>query len=392
MFIPFFYHLRDRGLPVSLTEFLTLLEALDRGLAGASLTRFYGIARAILIKRVEDFDRYDAAFVEFFEDRPFQLSDKPQAFEDELLDWLEEARWLRELDEDQLQAIDALDLDELREQFQERLEQQDERHDGGSHWVGTGGTSPFGHGGDNPAGLRIGGPGRRGRAIQVATKRRFQNLRSDQVLDTRQIGVALRKLRRLRRKGRSLELDLDATIEATANNAGDIDLVFRPPRQNQLNLLLLADVGGSMTPHTRRTSQLFSAAHKAQHFKHFKAYYFHNCIYDTLYTDMNRRVGEPTQEVLAQLDRQWRVVIIGDAAMAPSELMQPGGIIDYFAYNDEPGIAWLRRIRDALPHSVWLNPDKPRWWNVYTVRQIQSLFPMYPLTLEGIRDAVEEIR
>ena len=392
MFIPFFFHLRDRGLPVSITEFLTLLEALEAGLANASLTHFYGVARAILVKRVEDFDRYDAAFAEFFEDRPFRDPDKSAAIEEELLEWLEEARWLRELDEDKLQALDALDLEELREQFEERLQEQDERHDGGDHWVGTGGTSPFGHGGDNPAGLRIGGPGRRGRAIQVATKRRFKNLRSDQVLDTRQIGVALRKLRRLSRKGRAQELDLEATIDATAKNAGDIDLVFRPPRENQVKLLLLADVGGSMTAHSQRTSQLFSAAHKAHHFKHFKSYYFHNCIYETLYTDIARRKGEPTEEVLAQLDRSWRVVIVGDAAMAPSELMRPGGCIDYYHFNDEAGITWLKRIQEELPHSAWLNPDKPRWWNVYTVQQIKQIFPMHPLTVEGIRDAVEEIR
>ena len=392
MFINFFYHLRDRGIPVSPTEFFALLEALDQGLHAASLERFYVIARAVLVKKVEHFDLYDAAFYEFFKDRPFTHPGQRDELTDQLLSWLEEARFLEDIPPERLAALEAMDLDELRQLFEERLAEQDERHDGGSHWVGTGGTSPFGNSGQHPSGIRVGGKGRRGSALQVASKRRFRNLRTDLVLDTRQIGVALKKLRRLTRDGRADQLDLEATIDATAKNAGDIELVFRAPRKNEVKLLLLADVGGSMNPHTELTSRLFSAAHKAHHFKAFKAYYFHNCPYETLYSDMARRKGESTLQVLANLDRTWRCFIVGDAAMAPPELTQPGGCINYFHYNDEAGITWLQRIREALPRTAWLNPDNPRWWGSYTTQLIGQLFPMYPLTLDGLNDAVEEVR
>ncbi len=392
MFVEFFFHLRKRGIPVSPTEFLTLVEALEKGLAAASLTRFYTLARSILVKRVEHFDLYDAAFAEFFEDRPFTHPDRRAEITDELLDWLKEARFLRELTEEQIAHLESLDLDELRRQFEERLAEQDERHDGGSHWVGTGGTSPFGHSGKHPSGVRIGGPGGNRTAMQIAQKRRFKNLRTDQVLDTRQIAVALRKLRRLTRDGRAEELDLDATIDKTAKNAGFIDLVFRAPRENQVKLLLLADVGGSMTPHSQRTSKLFSAAHKAHHFKNFEAFYFHNCPYETLYTNISRRKGKPTREVLANLDKTWRCIVVGDAAMAPPELMQSGGSINYFHFNDDAGITWLRRLKEAVPRTAWLNPDKPRWWGSYTTKVIGELFPMFPLTIDGIEEAIDEIR
>ncbi len=392
MFIDFFYHLRDRGIPVSPTEFLALIEALEKGLAAASLSRFYALARSILVKRVEHYDLYDAAFAEFFRDRPFTAPDKRAEITDDLLDWLEEAKFVRQLTEEQLAALEELDLDELREQFEQRLAEQDERHDGGDTWVGTGGTSPFGHSGHHPTGVRVGGEGMRGSAMQIATKRRFRNLRTDRVLDTRQISVALRKLRRLTRTGRDEELDLEATIDATARNAGDIEMVFRPPRENQVKLLLLADVGGSMTPHSELVSRLLSAASNAHHFKDFRIYYFHNCPYETLYTDIARRKGEPTREVLDQLDRTWRCFIVGDAAMAPPELMQPGGSVNYFHYNDDAGITWLHRIRDTIERTAWLNPDKPRWWQSFTTHKIGDLFPMYPLTLDGLDDAIAEVR
>lgn len=392
MFIEFFYHLRKRGIPVSPTEFMALLDALEQGLHGASLERFYVMARAILVKRVEHFDLYDAAFFEFFEDRPFATEAFREGLDDELMDWLESAQFLDHLTKEQLAALEELELDELRELFEERLAEQTERHDGGSHWIGTGGTSPFGNSGRHPSGIRVGGRGRRGTALQVASRRRYQNLRTDRVLDTRQIGMALRKLRRLTRDGRADELDLDATIDETARNAGDIELVFRPPRKNEVKLLLLADVGGSMNPHTELTSRLFSAAHKAHHFKAFKAYYFHNCPYETLYTDMSRQKGEPTLEVLANLDRQWRCFIVGDAAMAPPELTQPGGSIHYYHHNEVAGITWLRRFRETMPRIAWLNPDKPRWWGGYTTRKIGEIFPMFPLTVDGLDRAIAEVR
>ncbi len=392
MFVDFFYHLRKRGIPVSPTEFLTLLEALEEGLAASSLTRFYALARAVLVKRVEHFDLYDAAFQEFFDDRPFTHPQAAEGLTDDLLDWLEEARFFRELTQEQIDALERLDLDELREQFEERLAEQDERHDGGSHWIGTGGTSPFGHSGHHPSGIRVGGKSKHGSAMQIASKRRFKNLRTDLVLDTRQIGVALRKLRRLGRGEGPEELDLDATIDETARNAGHIEMVFRPPRKNQVKLLLLADVGGSMNPHSELTSRLFSAAHRANHFKAFEAYYFHNCPYETLYSDMARRKGKPTAEVLANLDRSWRCFIVGDAAMAPPELTQPGGSIHYYHHNEVAGITWLRRFRETMPRIAWLNPDKPRWWGGYTTRKIGEIFPMFPLTVDGLDRAIAEVR
>ncbi len=392
MFVEFFFHLRKRGIPVSPTEFLTLLEALEQGLAQSSLSKFYSLARSVLVKRVENFDRYDAAFAEFFDDRPFELPGDDAEITDALLEWLDNAKFLRDLSDEQLEALDKLDLEELREQFEQRLDEQDERHDGGDHWVGTGGTSPFGHSGKHPSGIRVGGTGQNRSAMQIASERRFQNLRTDRVLDTRQISVALRKLRRLTRDGRPEELDLEATIDATARNCGDIEMVFRPPRKNQVKLLLLADVGGSMTPHSELVSRLLSAAHDAHHFKAFKRYYFHNCPYETLYTDISRREGEATSDILANLDRRWRCLIVGDAAMAPPELMQPGGCIDYFHYNEEPGLTWLDRIDDAVGDVAWLNPDKPRWWQSFTTKKIGRKFPMFPLTLEGLDEAIDELR
>lgn len=392
MFIDFFFMLRRAGVPVSTTEFLALCQGLKQGLAHTSLHGFYVLARATLIKRVEHFDLYDQAFAAYFKDRPFQPEHLSSELHDDLLAWLEEAKEFPALSPEEIERLERWDLDTLREQFEERLAEQDERHDGGNRWIGTGGTSPFGHSGNNPAGIRVGGASKNRSAVQVATERRFRNLRTDLVLDTRQISLALRKLRDLAREGRADELDLDATIEATGKNAGDIEMVFRAPRHNRLKLLLLMDVGGSMTPHTHLTSLLFSAANRAHHFQAFEAYYFHNCFYETLYTDMERRQGKPTAEVLAAVDDSWRCVVVGDAAMAPTELTSPGGAIDYYHFNEESGWTWLKRLADRVPRTAWINPDDPRWWGSYTTRQIGQLFEMFPLTLEGLDDAIATIR
>ena len=392
MFIEFFYYLRDRGLPVGVTEFLTLIEALEKGLARQSLTHFYTVARSILVKRPEDFDRYDRAFASFFRDVEVDPEMKAEVT-DELLSWLEENPLPPpEVSQEELDAMQRHDLDELREQFEERLQEQDERHDGGDHWVGTGGTSPFGHSGENPQGVRVGGQGRNKSAVQVAGERRFQNLRKDITLDVRDISQALRRLRELTRDGKRDELDIDATIDQTARNGGDIELVFQPPRENNVKLLLLMDVGGSMDPYARLTSRLFSAAHQVSHFKAFQTYYFHNCPYERLYDDMARREAEPTERVLGNLDRTWRCIIVGDAAMAPSELMHEGGAINYFHQNDTAGIDYLRKLDDKVLETVWLNPHNPKWWGGWTQRKIQELFPMFPLTMSGLEDAVATLR
>lgn len=394
MFIEFFYHLRERGLEVSTTEYLALLEALEQGLVGESLERFYVVGRSVLVKRVEHYDVWDQAFAEFFEDRPFTI-EAIDPLTEELLEWLDDPRALRELTGEERAMLERMELDELRRQFAERLREQTERHDGGSHWIGTGGTSPFGHGGEHPSGIRVGGQEGAGRrsAVQIATARRFRNLRSDLKLDVRQIGLALRKLRALTREGRADELDIDETIAATARNAGDLELRWRPPRANQVKLLLLMDVGGSMTPYTRLCSRLFSAAHQATHFKHFKSYYFHNCPYESVYEDMSRRQGVETREVLDMVDATWRCIVVGDAAMAPGELMYAGGSIDLYHMNQRSGWWWLQQLAERVPRTVWLNPDPVRYWEAtFTTRKIRELFEMYPLTLDGLEEAVTRLR
>lgn len=396
MFIEFFYLLRARGVPVATQELLDLLHALSKGLDQQNLERFYVLGRSVLVKRVEHYDLWDQVFSEFFKDRPFSFD--LDALTEEVMDWLKDPREMRELTDEEREALEALRRDELLKQLQNRLETQKERHDGGSHWIGTGGTSPFGHSGENPAGVRIGesGPGKKnggGGAVAVAQARNFRNLRRDIKLDVRSIGVALRNLKLLTRDGRADELDLDGTIEATGKNAGDLEIVMRAPRKNKVKLLLLMDVGGSMTPYSRLCSRLFTAAHQASHFKQFKSYYFHNCPYGVLYEDMSQRQYTETREVFAQLDQSWKCVVVGDAAMAPDELMYSGGSIDLYHLNQRSGLSWLEELKELVPSTVWLNPDPLNYWEVtYTVRRIREIFDMYPLTLEGLDDAVARLK
>ena len=301
MFGGFLHTLRGSGLGVTLTEWLTLIRALAEGHIRADLAHFYHLARAILVKSEHQYDLYDRAFAAYFRgiENLFEI-------DEELLRWLENPELPRSLSPEELAALRALDFDELRETFRERLEEQKERHDGGDRWIGTGGTSPFGHGGQNPAGIRIGGPGGGRSAVQVAEERRFRNLRSDRVLDTRQIGMALRRLRRLGKDGPEI-LDLDATIDKSARDGGEIDLVFGPERKNRIKLLLLIDVGGSMDPHAELCERLFSAAHAAQHFQSFETRLFHNCPYEkTLHGHVpspGRTHGRGAQEDRPQLGR-----------------------------------------------------------------------------------------
>ncbi|MEM7482143.1 MAG: VWA domain-containing protein [Acidobacteriota bacterium] len=383
MFTDFFYFLRACGLKVSLTEWLALMRALVEGHGRANLNTFYSLARALLVKRETDFDLWDRAFASFFRgvENTFEI-------DDELLRWLENAE-LPNLDA----ALPAgMDLEDLRRLFEERRAEQTERHDGGSRWIGTGGVSLFGHGGRNPAGVRVGGPGGGRSAVQVAGERRFRNLRGDRLLDTRQIGLALRRLRRLGQEPGPDELDLDGTVDASARNGGEIDLVFAPPRRNRVQLLLLMDVGGSMDPHTELCERLFSAAHSAQHFKRFEVRFFHNCVYEKLYTDMAHGRGERTADRLRELDEHWSVVFVGDAWMAPWELTRVGGALDYYHHNEDSGLTWLQRIRRRCPDSVWLNPEPPQVWKAPTIHWIRQVFPMFELTLEGLGEAVDVLR
>jgi uncharacterized protein with von Willebrand factor type A (vWA) domain len=386
MFVDFFYHLRDFGLKVSSTEWLALMQALCEGHARADLNTFYHLARCLLIKREADYDTYDRAFAAFFAG----IEATPDVSE-ELLEWLDKPILPDISDEDRGQ-LRAFDLDELVARFRELLEEQQERHDGGSRWIGTGGTSPFGHGGEHPTGMRVGGAGGGRSAVQVADSRRYRNLRSDRILDTRQIGIALRRLKRLDKDEGPEELDLDGTIDHSARNGGEIELVFGPPRRNRIKLLLLMDVGGSMDPYTQLCERLFSAAHAANHFKKFEYRFFHNCVYQRLYTDMHYLQGDPTGEVLKNLDHTWSAIFVGDALMAPSELTHSGGAISFGSRNSITGLQWLERIRQRVPNSIWLNPEPRRGWNEPTIRLIRRVFPMYELTIDGLTEAVDVLR
>lgn len=386
MFTNFFFFLRAHGLRVTITEWLTLIEALSRGFSRADLSVFYYLARCVLVKRETDFDTYDRAFATFFMDIEHQFD-----INDELLQWLANPVLPNISDADRAK-LEALDLETLREQFLERLKEQDERHDGGNKWIGTGGTSPFGHGGAHPSGIRVGGAGGGRSAVQVAESRRFRNLRSDRVLDTRQIGMALRRLRKLNKDDGPEELDLDLTIDASARNGGEIDLVFAPPKRNKIKLYLMIDVGGSMDPHTMLCERLFSAAHAANHFKKFESRYFHNCPYGKLYTDISRWHGEATADVLKNLDHTWSVVFVGDAWMNPYELTRPGGALDYYHHNNDTGLCWLQRFRERCPNSIWLNPEPQHIWNAPTTHLIRQVFPMFELTLDGLTEAIDVLR
>jgi len=388
VFVDFFYELRNRGLKVGLNEWLALMEALGLGLHRSSLTGFYNVARSILARSEADFDAFDQAFSSFFKGIEIESADLTK----ELLDWLENpASWVEDLDPEMLRRIEEMDLDELRRLFEERLKEQDARHDGGNRWVGTGGTSPFGWGGRRRGGVRVAGRGMWGSAMQVAGARLYREYRKDVVLDVRQIQVALRKLRELTREGAREELDVDATIDQTCRNAGELELVWRARRKNAVKVLLLMDVGGSMNPHARLVSRLFTAASKSNHFKDFQYYYFHNCVYDTLYE--TARFSDPISlgDLLGATTKDYKLVLVGDARMHPVELFRPGGAIHYWEWNPRPGIDSLSELAHHFRRSVWLNPTMPSLWGHITVKAVRSLFTMFPLTLEGLEDAVQAL-
>mgnify|MGYP002619637838 CR=1 FL=1 len=382
----FFAALRHAGLKVSLHEHLSLLEALTAGHGDCSLDRFYALARSLYVKRESDYDLYDRVFAAHF--KGVELN-RPLA--DELLSWLEDVQ-KRGLRPEDLAGLDPLTLDELLRKFEERLREQKERHDGGSHWIGTGGTSPFGQGGAHPTGIRVGNQGGGRSAMQVALERRFRNLRHDVVLDTRQFAVALRRLRRLADNHGADSLDVDKSIDKSAREGGEIELVFGPERGNRIKLLLLVDVGGSMDPHAQMCEELFSAAHASTHFKAFRMYAFHNCIYERLYTNMATGEGENTEDVLRTLDQDWCVLLVGDAWMHPFELTQVGGAITLSHQNRRSGLEWLQALRARCPRSVWLNPEPPRIWESTSARLVRSVFPMTPLSVDGLERAVDMLR
>jgi uncharacterized protein with von Willebrand factor type A (vWA) domain len=385
MFTSFFYALKRRKVPVSITEWMTLMEALSEGLI-KNLDEFYYLARAILVKSEAYFDEYDIAFQEYFKgiEAPADLHDK-------LMEWLSDGKSLEDIMKLEGDDFDMWDLEELMREFEKRLAEQTEQHDGGNHWIGRGGTSPFGHSGRHPAGVRVGGESKGRGAIQVASERRFRNYRHDLVLDVRQIKVALRALRQLNRIGPEDELDLEETIDATAKNAGDIEMRWMRSRKNAVKLLLLMDSGGSMEPFAHVCNQLFSAAHSSSHFKDLRYYYFHNCVYENVYQDIEQQEEISTEHLLHTLEPDYKVVLVGDARMATTELTHRYGAIYYYHRNETPGGVWLKRIADRFTHCIWLNPEPPRYWSHPTVEMIGKLFPMYELTLDGLGEGVRRL-
>jgi uncharacterized protein with von Willebrand factor type A (vWA) domain len=385
MFTHFFYLLKKRKVPVSVTEWMTLMEALTKGCI-TNLDDFYYLARATLVKSEAYYDQYDVAFQEYFKGL-----EPPAEIREQILDWLKNPINQIAITEEMQALLDTMDLHQLLEEFEKRLREQTGQHDGGGYWIGRGGTSPFGHSGYNPAGIRIGGESGAKRALQVAQERRFKNYRHDLTLDVRQIKMALKDLRQLSRIGPLDELDIEGTIDATAKNAGDIELLWQRSRQNAVKVLLLMDVGGSMEPYAQLCNRLFSAAHSASHFKDFQYFYFHNCIYDRLYTDIERSTAVDTTYILHTLEPDYKVVLVGDARMAISELTDRYGAISYYELNETAGIIWLKRLAEHFSHCIWLNPVKEYYWNHPTVITIGKIFPMFELTLDGLDQSVKKL-
>jgi uncharacterized protein with von Willebrand factor type A (vWA) domain len=386
IFLSFFFRLRERKVPVTITEWMALVEGLVMGLHGSSLIGFYSLARALLVKDEKYFDEFDRVFAEYF-----QGIENVAIIEEDVWRWLESPVSPFQLDPALRKVLDNVDVEKLRELFEQRLREQKERHDGGDRWIGTGGTSAFGHDGYHPGGIRVGGEGRWGSAVQVAAARRYREHRHDLVLDTRQLSVALRKLRALKRDGPCDELDLDETIDKTAREAGELELVFRPPKKNEIGLVLCMDVGGSMEPYRHLVDLLFSAAHRSRHFKRFAHVYFHNCVYQEVYTDAYFRESLPTPDLMVRYDRDTRVVLVGDAYMYPGELTDRWGAIQWQDRNEIPGIVWLERLKDHFRHIAWINPMGERMWHAPSVRMIRRLFPMFPLTVEGVDTLAREL-
>jgi uncharacterized protein with von Willebrand factor type A (vWA) domain len=398
MFIDFFYFLRAYGLKVSANEWMALTEALDKGLADSSLTNFYYVCRSLIVNRESDFDTFDTAFADYFE-AVAAKGDLP----DEFRAWLDAAlNGSRGGDDGDIFDFPerlALEFEELRRMFEERKQEQKERHDGGSYWIGTGGTSVFGNSGYAEAGIRAYGEGRFGRAVQIAGERKFRDFRRDAVIDTRRFETAFRKLRQYSSRSRAAktELDIDGTIEETSSNAGLLKLVYERPRKNTIKLMVLFDSDGSMLPYSKLTSRLFHAVSQSNHFKDTRFYYFHNCIYEKLYTDPRIRRGKwiDTERVMNELNSDYRLVCVGDAAMAPSELERKGGNAIIGLPNDAPGRVWLERLRKKFPNSVWLNPIRESRWGAaygqYTIGKIAEIFPMYELTLDGLEKGIRKL-
>ncbi|MES2933611.1 MAG: VWA domain-containing protein [Pseudomonadota bacterium] len=384
MLIDFFFTLKDAKIPVSIKEFLTLLEAMQQGLISQSLDDFYFLSRLTLVKDEAHYDKFDRAFGLYFKGIEAKFDGNAEI----PLDWLLK-RIERELSAEQKAQLEKFGYDKLRERLQQLLKEQKERHEGGNKWIGTGGTSPFGNGGSNPEGIRIGGdratdPGKRS-AVKVWDARAYRDYDTERELGTRNIKVALRRLRKFARAGAEDELALDATIRATANNAGTLDIKMQAERKNRIKVLMLFDVGGSMDDHIARSEELFSAA--KTEFKQMDFFYFHNCVYDTMWKNNRRRHAErfPTWDILRTYTPDTKLIFVGDATMSPYEILQPGGSVEY--NNEEAGSTWLQRFTSTFPKFIWLNPEPESIWQYrQSIALMQQIMggKMFPLTVEGL--------
>ena len=390
MLINFFFELRKAGLDVSITEHLTLLEALKQRLVSCSIDDFYYLARMTLVKDEAKFDKFDRVFGAYFKG----IEDLTQGLTAEIPEeWLRRQAELMLSDEEKAKIEAMGGWDKLMEELKKRLEEQNERHEGGNKWIGTGGTSPFGAYGYNPEGIRIGQEGSRHRsAVKVWDKREFRNLDDSQELGTRNIKMALRSLRRFAREGAEDVLDLDDTIRSTAKNAGYLDLKMVPERHNAVKVLLFFDVGGSMEDHVRVCEQLFSAA-RAE-FKHMEYYYFHNFVYEAVWKDSRLRRQEtlPTYEVMRTFGADYKLIFVGDATMSPYEIIYPGGSVEH--WNEEAGAVWIQRLLDVFPRAIWLNPEpEQRWEYTPSIKITRDLMGdrMFPLTVKGLEEGIRTL-
>jgi uncharacterized protein len=396
MLIDFFYTLRSAKLPVSVKEFLMLLQALDAGVVGPhsqtqggegawKIDDFYYLSRAVMVKDEKHYDKFDRAFASYFKG----VEMVADFSKDIPLEWLRKTLEL-ELSPEEKAKIEKMGWDELMETLKKRFEEQKERHEGGNKWIGTGGTSPFGANGFNPQGIRIGQEkGRNRSAVKVWDQRAYKDYDDSQELGTRNIKVALRRLRKFAREGNAEELDLQDTIHSTAANAGFLDIKMVPERHNNVKVLLLMDVGGTMDEHIARVEELFSAS-KAE-FKHLEFYYFHNCVYDFMWKNNRRRFAEkfPTLDIIRKYNKDYKLIFVGDATMSPYEILQPGGSVEY--NNEEAGSQWMQRLTDAFPKFAWINPEPQGVWQYrQSIAIIQQLVNqrMFPLTLRGLEDAM----
>jgi len=393
MFVNFFLELRQAKVPASLREYLTLIEAMQKGVPDWRVEDFYYLARATLVKDEKNLDKFDVVFGKHFNGLEFTSAAGDEVTAEIPEEWLRKLaeKTLTEEEKAQIEAMGG--WDKLMETLRKRLEEQKERHQGGSKWIGTAGTSPFGAYGYNPEGVRIGqDKSRNRRAVKVWDKREYKNLDDSVELGTRNIKVALRRLRKFARDGADLELDMPGTIKSTANNAGWLDLKLQPERRNKIKVLVLFDIGGSMDDHIRVCEELFSAARGE--FKHLEFFYFHNCVYEKLWKDNRRRHSEfmPTWDLLHKFGNDWKLVLVGDATMSPYEIAMPGGSVEH--WNEEAGQVWLQRLMTTYPKAAWLNPVQEKYWgytpSVQLVRQLMT-DRMYPLTIDGIERAMRDL-